>query len=212
MGRLYGLVKPLYFPAHWFEAPWLPLFDRLVYGLFFIPTAILFLFLILPRSRPGRSSDTPPPRILWRNPEHSRLRGCLIGLLTGLFFFGLVFIYTAWSDSGGESPKVSEFRQLMKQNPAGIFFYLLSGGILTPVLEEIYYRGIFQSYVSELLQTWRLALVIQAIWFGLAHSPAVLPYLTLLGLVFGILYWRYGLYSSILAHVVYNTLIILGST
>ncbi|MCE9596876.1 MAG: CPBP family intramembrane metalloprotease [Spirochaetia bacterium] len=93
---------------------------------------------------------------------------------------------------------------------AALPFALLISGLLTPAAEELLYRaGLFQFLSRSISRS--MALILSTFCFAIVHPIASAPFMVLCGLVFGVLYWRYGLIPSILAHVVYNLLILLSA-
>lgn len=79
---------------------------------------------------------------------------------------------------------------------------VLTAVVVTPLLEEWFYRGELQRFLDRGARWW--SLLLQAGLFALLHPPAVWPMLLLVGLSFGGLYWRLGLGSAMVAHAVYN--------
>lgn len=76
-------------------------------------------------------------------------------------------------------------------------------GAAVPVLEELLYRDGLQRFLTARIHP-ALSIVLSSAFFGLVHSFPAGLYTALCGLAFGVLYWRYGLISAILAHAVYN--------
>lgn len=88
---------------------------------------------------------------------------------------------------------------------------IISAVFLAPLVEELAFRGVFQTSLLRLFGERRWpALLLAAAVFSIIHY-AVVPWqalfpLFILGLVFGYLYERTGsLLTPILAHAVYNT-------
>ena len=84
---------------------------------------------------------------------------------------------------------------------------VLSIAIFGPLLEEVLFRGAVQGYLMRRYKPW-VAIVCAALAFGLIHvNPAQVVYATLLGLVFGWIYYRTGsLLSVIVGHVLNNSM------
>ena len=81
-------------------------------------------------------------------------------------------------------------------------------GLLTPILEEIFFRGSLQRYFERNgLALW-LTLLLPAVLVARVHAPNVRFFLFFVGFFFGVLFWRCGLVSAIVAHVTYNSLIL----
>ena len=79
--------------------------------------------------------------------------------------------------------------------------------VVAPVVEELVFRGVLAEALRH--RGPRAAIAISALLFALAHlRPANLVYYTLIGLLLGRLYFRYGLKASIAAHAVFNGLLV----
>jgi membrane protease YdiL (CAAX protease family) len=79
--------------------------------------------------------------------------------------------------------------------------------VLAPVAEELFFRGIVQSFVRQHLGTRWGAVLISSLVFGLAHyvQPHVVVPLTALGFVLGYLYEKRGsLWAPIVLHILFN--------
>lgn len=75
----------------------------------------------------------------------------------------------------------------------------------TPIVEELFFRGVVQTALAERFRPWA-AIVLSALAFGLAHQQLLqLPGLFAFGLVLGVLYHRTGrLGLGIVTHAVFN--------
>lgn len=84
----------------------------------------------------------------------------------------------------------------------------LTISILGPVLEEVMFRGAIQGYMMRRVRTPWVAIVVAALVFGVFHlNPVQIVYATLLGVVFGWIYYRTGsLLSVIVGHVLNNSI------
>lgn len=80
--------------------------------------------------------------------------------------------------------------------------------ILAPVLEEVMFRGAIQGYMMRCFNNPWVAILAAALVFGVFHlNPVQVVYATLLGIVFGWIYYRTrSLLSVIVGHVLNNTL------
>jgi membrane protease YdiL (CAAX protease family) len=88
----------------------------------------------------------------------------------------------------------------------GVLLLVVIVGICAPVIEEIFYRGLFQQSLLKRGLPPAAAIGINATVFGLSHGELLqLPALILFGVVAGILAHRAGrLGPAIAAHVVFN--------
>ena len=79
---------------------------------------------------------------------------------------------------------------------------------LAPLLEEVLFRGAIQGALMRLFGRPWPAIIVAALVFGIFHfNPVQIVYATLLGIVFGWIYYRTGsLLSVIVGHVLNNSL------
>ena len=79
---------------------------------------------------------------------------------------------------------------------------------LAPVLEEVMFRGAIQGYIMRTFGKPWLAIIVASLIFGIYHwNPVQVVYATMLGIVFGWIYYRTGsLLSVIVGHVLNNTI------
>ncbi len=92
--------------------------------------------------------------------------------------------------------------------PAWVRLFAIVGPVvIAPVAEELFFRGIVQTYLKEMLGSrWR-AVLLAALFFGAAHylQPQVVIPLASLAIVLGFLYERRGsLIAPITLHVLFN--------
>ena len=90
------------------------------------------------------------------------------------------------------------------------FIGAIAISVFGPLLEEALFRGAIQGYMMRHFKPWT-AIVCSALIFGLAHmNPVQIVYATLLGVVFGWIYYRTGsLLPVILGHVLNNSVAII---
>ncbi|MGH9275219.1 MAG: lysostaphin resistance A-like protein [Acidimicrobiales bacterium] len=88
----------------------------------------------------------------------------------------------------------------------GVVLLILIVGICAPIVEEIFYRGLFQQALRKRGLPPAAAIGINATVFGLSHGQLLqLPALVVFGVVAGILAHRSGrLGPAIAAHVAFN--------
>ncbi len=89
------------------------------------------------------------------------------------------------------------------------FWLLLGVGIIAPIAEEIIFRGFIQNKLLSSFPVW-LAIVIQAVFFGLIHGNLVqMSYAFVIGLIFGLLVYKSNsIYPAIILHVLNNSIAI----
>jgi membrane protease YdiL (CAAX protease family) len=85
---------------------------------------------------------------------------------------------------------------------------LVSSIVLTPLLEETFYRFLFQGFLLRRIHPL-LALSIPSLCFAFAHDSSIAVFLIPHGFAFGFLFWRFGWWPAVLSHSLYNTFIIL---
>lgn len=84
--------------------------------------------------------------------------------------------------------------------------------VIAPVAEECFFRGVLQSGLSNIVKNRWLAVILTAAIFGAVHAgggdspqPHVVPALTALGVMLGVLYMRTGsLVGPIVLHALFN--------
>lgn len=90
----------------------------------------------------------------------------------------------------------------MSGEPLGV----LSMALLAPLIEELMFRGAIQGYLLRRCSPWT-AIIVSAVVFGVIHmNPQQMAYATLLGIVFGWIYYRTrSLLPVIVGHVLNNS-------
>lgn len=108
-----------------------------------------------------------------------------------------------------DSDDLGEFAQSLTDRahtPVDTILLILIVGVMAPVFEEIFYRGLMQGALLKRGLPPAAAIGITAFVFGALHLQALqLPGLVVAGLVFGVLAHRSGrLGPAIAAHFVFN--------
>lgn len=137
--------------------------------------------------------------------------GLLAACLLAPWHLGLLLADARW-DLGPTEP----WRQALLDAPQTWDFWVLMAVAsygLVPVLEELFYRGVLQGRLQQVMPPG-LAILLSSLLFALSHSQYHQPNLLNLGtfvfllataLVLGGLYWRTGsLWPGMLAHGVIN--------
>ncbi len=92
--------------------------------------------------------------------------------------------------------------------PLGVLTALWIGAaVIAPVAEELFFRGLLQTYLVTLLKRRWAAIVVAGVFFGLAHvsNPHHIPALILLAMMMGYAYERTGsLLPPIVIHAAFN--------
>ena len=124
-----------------------------------------------------------------------------IALLVGLFSFDIL------SERLNLENLMEELFMGMSKNVFG----MLAIGLFGPICEEIVFRGgIMRPLLKKGLNPW-IAIFVSSIIFGLAHgNPAQIPFAALVGVIFGVVYYRTGsLVLTTLCHILNNSFSVL---
>jgi membrane protease YdiL (CAAX protease family) len=128
------------------------------------------------------------------------------GVLSAILIFIIIFIIEVMLIAGGiEQQDLSNMPDLQRLFSWPVMFFLIA---VQPIGEEIYFRGFLYDKI-ERYAGWPIAVVITAVLFAIAHMSygKIIPVIMIffMGLVLGyIVYKSRSLYSSIIAHVVFN--------
>jgi len=96
--------------------------------------------------------------------------------------------------------------------PLGVLLLVLIVGVGAPIVEEVFYRGLFQRALRKRGLPPALAIGINALVFGASHGQLLqLPALVLFGVAAGVLAHRSGrLGPAITAHVAFNMVTVIA--
>ena len=107
-------------------------------------------------------------------------------------------------------PVLLHFRTM---SPAWQVIAVINAVVLAPLAEEVFFRGLLQSYFRRMLHAPRLGIVMVSIVFAMIHAgaePQAVPSLFALSLALGYNYERTGrLISPILIHAIFNAVSLL---
>ncbi len=131
--------------------------------------------------------------------------GVLLRLLWwGQLVFGISFGLHPLSDSATVIGPVFSFQC---PSPALMALSVLVLSVLTPLIEEIVYRGYILTALRK--RGTLVAIIVSATVFAVFHKLTSLPFAFFGGIIFGIQYWRSGsLWPSLITHSTVNTLVI----
>jgi hypothetical protein len=124
-------------------------------------------------------------------------------LITGLFDLAIIYLPI--------KKQLEEFQGLMEPlMDSGFIPLLIAVSISAPIFEEIIFRGIIFNDFKKGLPVW-LAILTQGVLFGIFHGNWIQGvYATLVGIVLGIVYYKYkSIWAVILLHFSYNTISLL---
>lgn len=141
----------------------------------------------------------------WAQPADA-LKGLPLGIACQLLLVPAVYLPL---ELLADSPDASEpARDLVDTavTPVGVILLLLAVGLLAPVAEELFYRGLAQRALLRRLGRPIWAVVVASLLFAFAHLQTVqFPALVAVGIVFGIVAMRTGrLGMSVFAHIGFN--------
>lgn len=129
------------------------------------------------------------------------------GLVTQLLLIPLLYLPIVWFGNVDTDDIGKPARDMAERadDVFGVVMLVLIVGIVAPIVEEIFYRGLLQRSLQRRLGMWP-GLLITSVVFGVVHlQPLQLPALILAGFVFGLLTQRSGrLGPAIVAHMVFN--------
>lgn len=93
-----------------------------------------------------------------------------------------------------------------------LVLFFLKTVIITPIVEELTFRGVVMGELLEKNISLLKSLIISSILFSLIHinplsfNPTTLLITLITGIIFGLIFYKYGLIYSIIAHCFYNFL------
>lgn len=98
--------------------------------------------------------------------------------------------------------------------PLGKAMVVFSAGVLAPVAEEIFFRGLLQSALRKVMGPWPAILVASLAFAGthVLEEPQAVPALAVLAIALGYSYERTGrLLTPIIIHTIFNMVMIAGT-
>jgi uncharacterized protein len=193
--------------------------------IFFIRGMLLLQFLglfLIPSLLFGYFSDPKPGQYLGLKPPHQAIYWVLgiAALLVSIPFVEYMGVLNQKMIPGGEAQKWMKSMEeeaarqiqfmLSKHTPGELFLNLIFISVFAGVGEELFFRGVLQRLFIKLTKSPWAGIILTAILFSGFHLQffGFLPRL-FLGILLGALYWYSGsLWTAILAHFVYDALII----
>ena len=187
----------------WQRDPFALALDRVCYAIFITGAG----WLVFRRWLVG-----PEPNADERPLVPSRWRRLAIGCATGVVLFAAVTAFHYWMASRGlrPVPHRTALAAALDSDWRILLYHLIFTAAVTAALEELFFRGCLQHFLARQGAPTVIAIILPAVLFGLVHPPSVGPVLFVVGLGFGFLFWRYGPGSAILAHTVYNALLLIA--
>jgi membrane protease YdiL (CAAX protease family) len=134
--------------------------------------------------------------------------GIAIGVATQLILLPALYAPVFWLTSADSDELSRPAKELSDRagGPASWLLFALLVGIIAPVVEELFYRGLFLRSLEKRGAAPWAAVVVSAVVFAAVHMQVLqFPGLLAFGLVSGVLAVRTGrLGPSILAHIGFN--------
>lgn len=171
--------------------------------IFFIIVGTIHWILHVHGKTWGHLGFTPLPLPQWRKLawQVPLLWGAIIGAQ-------VLFLLLFFSSSADSLPQEESTSASLAISGPTIVLAFTALALLTPLLEEIVFRGLVQRTVQKYLSPF-LAIVISAILFTLCHAFTlmIMPGIFILGLSAGYLYHAYqSIYAPISLHVFLNSI------
>ena len=132
-----------------------------------------------------------------------------LAVLTAIILIPLIGIVATWIQIALGQPVGNPQLAFLvpdKVNWVGILGMILFGGVVVPIAEEIYFRGLLYQWMRKFLKVW-VAIPLSSLIFGLLHGDIAVAGATfIIGLILAWFYERsHSLYASIAIHIVNNT-------
>ncbi len=137
------------------------------------------------------------------------------GIVAGVLGIALVLPLIACVDAltqlalahFGKSPPPHQLLEILKTNPSGWLRAadVLAAGVVAPLAEEMFFRGLLQTLFRYLLGRSWPAVFLAAAAFAMMHPWWTWPQIFLLGICLGYVYERTGnLWMPITMHAMFN--------
>lgn len=136
-----------------------------------------------------------------------------VGIVTGLVgqFLLVPLVSWPWLKLLGKSThdlgQVAEQLVSKANDPLGVVLLILIVAIGAPIIEELFYRGLFLRSLQQVVPLWA-AIVLCGLGFGASHFELLaLPALSAFGMLLAWLAWRTKrLGPAVMAHLTFNSL------
>lgn len=151
---------------------------------------------------------------IWKaiNPKNFRFVWLLLLVPFTVVFkvFGIIIIEILFGEQLVNTSVEQQYGFIGKIDPHNLLLFalfFLSVAIITPIYEEIFYRGIIFNYLKQKMRFFP-ALLLSSALFGIAHvSPPIAVNAFLIGMFNGAIYEKTkNIKYAIVAHAVYNGL------
>ncbi|MEA2102734.1 MAG: type II CAAX endopeptidase family protein [Thermodesulfobacteriota bacterium] len=89
------------------------------------------------------------------------------------------------------------------QHVKNVWIFLITGCILAPLVEEMFFRGLFYAWIRKGLPVW-ISVIMSAVFFASMHGSVSIIQLVG-GLVFAMIYeWRKNIWAAYVVHALAN--------
>jgi membrane protease YdiL (CAAX protease family) len=134
--------------------------------------------------------------------------GGILGIAIVLPLILYVNDFTVWAlDHWKQANPPHEFLEILKNNPSVWLRAadVIAAGLIAPIAEEMFFRGLLQTLIRNLINNSWLAILLCAVAFALVHPWWTWPQIFFLGFCLGYAYERTGnLWVSITMHAMFN--------
>lgn len=133
----------------------------------------------------------------------SQVKGNVM-LFSVVLVFASMLVFNLIAQWAGLSNEMELQMRALSRNAVGVLAIAVAG----PILEEMLFRGAIQGYLMRKYKNPWVGILVASFVFGLIHmNPIQVFYATMLGVVFGWIYYRTGsLMPVVIGHVLNNSL------
>jgi len=191
-------------------------------GLKVLLSLLMAVVLVRAHRRNSAESDAiratlgePPPPVrthtVARRITNSIGLGVLVALaLLPFCYVQLLVVNQVWDwlrpDQVRPQHPTLEWLTRLISNRQVVILLLVKAAVITPLIEELFFRGVLLGSVRRLLGSSWSAVLLSSVAFGLVHMgvPASVLPLTSMGVVLAVLRIRAGLAACVIAHGLFN--------
>ena len=194
--------------ALWFALYWAGLSDGLAFSISSLVIEIILIPLVLLYIYVDGSLDRIKEMLKFGSVKRALILLLAIPIVVTIIDFILNTIYAVvWIGIIGEPSANTDLGTDWESSSIDIAFLFLSVAIVTPIAEELFFRGYLLDAINRKHGDWT-AIIWSSILFGLVHvSPFVIGSAFMGGIIYGWIRMRTGsLLPSIACHMMWNML------
>ena len=194
--------------ALWFALYWAGLSDGLAFSISSLAIEIILIPLVLLYIYVDGSLDRIKEMLKFGSMKRALILLLAIPIVVTIIDFILNMIYAVvWIGIIGEPSANTDLGTDWESSSIDIAFLFLSVAIVTPIAEELFFRGYLLDAINRKHGDWT-AIIWSSILFGLVHvSPFVIGSAFMGGIIYGWIRMRTGsLLPSIACHMMWNML------